>query len=265
MIHFLYPNGKKRVLTFSYDDGVIQDRRLVELLNRYNLRGTFHLNAGKLNQEGFLTSQELPDLFQGHEISAHSLDHPFLNQLCQSDLVYQLQEDRRKLEEYSGKLVRGMSYPFGIYSDEIIETAKNLGLEYSRTVENSLSFRIPEDFLKWHPTCHHKQLNEELIHKFLHTPSHRNLYLLYVWGHSYEFDNDQNWEEMEENCAKLAHIEDVWYATNIEVKDYIQAMKSMIVSVDQTMIYNPSATSVWIRTETGSHEILAGETFYVKN
>lgn len=265
MIRFLYPNGNKRVVTFSYDDGVIQDRRFVEILNRYSLRGTFHLNSGKLNQDGFLTSEELKTLFSNHEISAHSLNHPSLNQLCQSDLVFELQEDRRLLEEYGGKIVRGMSYPFGVYSDEVIETARNLGLEYSRTVENSLSFQIPDDFMKWHPTCHHKQLTKELIDKFLNSPSHRTLYLMYIWGHSYEFDNDQNWDEMEAFCKSLANQKDVWYATNIEIKDYILAMKNMIVSVDQKVLYNPSGISVWLQTEEGSLEILPGETLYLMN
>lgn len=39
-------NGKKKAVTFSYDDGVTQDRRLVEMMNTYGVKGTFNLNSG---------------------------------------------------------------------------------------------------------------------------------------------------------------------------------------------------------------------------
>ncbi len=42
----LFPRGKIRALTFSYDDGATQDKRLVDILNHFNLKGTFNLNAG---------------------------------------------------------------------------------------------------------------------------------------------------------------------------------------------------------------------------
>ena len=37
-------------LTFSYDDGVTQDRRLVPLLNRYGMKATFNINSELLNR-----------------------------------------------------------------------------------------------------------------------------------------------------------------------------------------------------------------------
>ena len=39
-------DGKKRAVTFSYDDGVEQDRHLVELFNTYGMKATFNLNSG---------------------------------------------------------------------------------------------------------------------------------------------------------------------------------------------------------------------------
>ena len=41
-------------LTFSYDDGVTQDRRLVPLLNRYGMKATFNINSELLNKKGTL-------------------------------------------------------------------------------------------------------------------------------------------------------------------------------------------------------------------
>ncbi|MEJ0000408.1 MAG: polysaccharide deacetylase family protein [Verrucomicrobiota bacterium] len=77
----LFPGGRSKALTLSYDDGVKQDRRLVEIFNRYGLRGTFHLNSSTLGGENHLAGDELAALFRGHEVSAHSVTHPFLDQL----------------------------------------------------------------------------------------------------------------------------------------------------------------------------------------
>ena len=40
-------NGKMKAVTLSYDDGVAQDIRLIELLDRYGLRATFNLNPDR--------------------------------------------------------------------------------------------------------------------------------------------------------------------------------------------------------------------------
>ena len=62
---FLYPGWKKKALTFSYDDGQIYDRRLVEIFNRYGLKGTFHLNSGTVGKPGFVESRELKNSMKG--------------------------------------------------------------------------------------------------------------------------------------------------------------------------------------------------------
>ena len=43
-------NGMKKALTFSYDDGVTQDIRLIEIFNKYNLKATFNLNPERWEQ-----------------------------------------------------------------------------------------------------------------------------------------------------------------------------------------------------------------------
>ena len=35
-----------KALTFSYDDGVTQDKRLIKILNKYGLKCTFNINSG---------------------------------------------------------------------------------------------------------------------------------------------------------------------------------------------------------------------------
>ena len=79
-------------------------------------------------------------------------------------------EDRKRLEELAGYPVRGMSYPFGDYSEELARTIAYLGIEYSRTVYSHGSFRLPDNFLIWHPTCHHDDNLLERCGNFISLP-----------------------------------------------------------------------------------------------
>lgn len=248
----LFPEGKKKALTFSYDDGQIYDRRLVELFNRYKVKATFHLNYGTLGikdgEDIFVEPGEVRSLYAGHEVSAHGYDHPYFAQLPHDQMVYQLLEDKKNLEKLCGYPVRGMSYPYGEFSKELMDTASALGLEYSRTVEDTYGINIPHDFMLWHPSCHHNKVSK-VMDEFMNCPPYRELMLFYVWGHSFEFHREKNWDFMEEFLQQVSALDGVWYATNIEIKDYITAYRSLKVTADQTAILNTSATPVWLRSE----------------
>lgn len=245
-IRFLFPEGKDKALTFSYDDAQIYDRRLVSIFNQSNMKATFHLNSGTLDTEGFITKAEVKELYANHEVACHAVSHPFFNQLPKTQMIAEIYEDRRTLERCCGRIVRGMSYPFGEYNEQMIQTAEDLGIVYNRTVESTMNFSLPADFMKWNPTCHHAQVTDALTDDFLNAPGYRNLSLLYIWGHSYEFEQNHNWDHISGICEKLQGREDVWYATNLEIYEYVTAMRSMIVSVDEDLVYNPTAVTLYL-------------------
>ncbi|MDR1533154.1 MAG: polysaccharide deacetylase family protein [Clostridiales bacterium] len=256
-VQYTYPGGCAQALTFSYDDGTVHDRRLADIFNRAGLRGTFHLNAGTLDTPGKLTRTELTALFEGHEIAAHTLTHPYPSHQPREVNLAQLVEDRRQLEAAARKPVRGLSYPFGDYAGGFKALAFAAGIDYARTVESHGTFAWPEDFLLWHPTCHHK-MAAELWEKFTFPQPSFYLRLMYVWGHSYEFENDDNWGEFEEFCQQAGAASGIWFATNGEIMDYILAVRNLRWSVDGTMAVNPSATSVYLRTGGGLRELRPG-------
>ena len=88
----------------------------------------------------------------------------------------------------------------------------------------------------------------------------KHIRLLYIWGHSYEFDRDNTWERMENFCKMAGNNEEVWYATNIEIKDYITAMRNLVFSADQKIVFNPSAQTVWFGVDGEVMSIKGGET-----
>ena len=254
-----FPEGKKKALTFSYDDGQIFDRRLICMLKEYGLKGTFHLNSGTVGTDGYVTKEEIPELYDGMEIAGHTVSHPYLLQKSAAEITAEIWEDRKMLEQWNGKIVRGFSYPFGETSGHISDILKNSGLEYARTVVSTHSFGWPDDFLMWNPTCHHNEVTEEMIQHFLAPFEYERNLLFYIWGHSFEFDREQTWGKFEAVCEKLSEQGDVWYATNIQIKEYITAVRSLVVSADGRYVYNPSAQSAWIWKDGESVEICSGK------
>ncbi len=254
-----FPGGKAKALTMSYDDSHIQNRRLVNIFNHYGIKGTFHLNTGFLDTEPYLHSSEITGLFEGHELSVHTVSHPRLTSVPNETIVEEIMEDRKKLEQLAGYPVRGMSYPYGNYNKYLLQTLPMLGIEYSRTVNSHGSFQLPENFLCWHPTCHHNDSLLERCDAFLNEKK-KQMHLFYVWGHSFEFEKNNNWDLIETFCEKISDDETVWYATNIEIVDYLQALKQLRFSVDRKMIYNPSAISLWIGVDGQAMEIKPGKT-----
>lgn len=244
-IYTCFPGGKHKVLTMSYDDGKLEDRRLVSIFNKYGIKGTFHLNSG-LEIDTRIPTSEYQELYKGHEVSCHTLTHPTIARCPMEQVVSQVLDDRKNLEAIMGYPVRGLSYPNGSYSKEIINALPSLGIRYARTVTSTMSFAMPENFLEWNPTCHHNKNLLELGQQFVDLFKKQYLYMMYVWGHSYEFTNQNNWELMEDFCKLVGGRDDIWYATNIEIVDYLDAAKRLQYTADCSHVYNPSAASVWI-------------------
>lgn len=253
-----FPGGRSKALTLSYDDGRIHDRRLVGILNEYGIKGTFHLNSGFFGRDGYIITEEVRALYAGHEVSAHTATHPFLELTPRERVVTELMEDRRALERTVGYPVRGMSYPFGTYNRDVTQLLPMLGIKYARTTVSTGRFSLPDDFLQWHPTCHHRAMIEHGEAFLNEKPKYNRMQLLYVWGHSYEFDNNGNWEDMETFCRLVSGRDDIWYATNIEIVDYMEALKRLEFSVDETMVRNPSAIPVWIGVDGRPVELAPG-------
>lgn len=257
----VFPYGKKKVLTMSYDDGPIYDRRLVEIFNKNGIKGTFHLNSGRDSADGWsLSAEECVELFSGHEISCHGKSHPNMTELSDEENVNEILADRLMYENRCGYVIRGMSYPYGWFNDDVIASCQRAGMVYARTVHSTEGFDFPTNFMKWHPTAHHN--NErlfELLDEFLNAP-HNRTKLMYVWGHSFEFNSDNNWNLIEKFCEKAGNRDDVFYATNIEIYDYFTNMNKLNVSADGTLINNPTATEIWFYADDELMSVKPGET-----
>ena len=181
-------------------------------------------------------------------------------------MLREILEDRKNLEQQYGTLARGMAYPYGTYCDSVIDALSKCGICYSRTVHPTERFGFPQNWLTLHPTCHHNNPKlMELAKNFAeNVPDNigKN-WMFYLWGHSFEFDGNNNWEVIENFAEYIGGREDIWYATNIEIYDYVMAYEQLRVSVDRSLVYNPTAIKLWFAEKGKTYCVAPDETLII--
>ena len=273
-----YPGGLCKAVTFSYDDGAPADARLCETLNRYNLKCTFNLVASSVKSEWGLTKDFIRNeiLGKGHEVATHGEFHRGLDVARSIEGIQDTLNCRLSLEKEFGIIIRGMAFPdrtvnknrVPIAYERIKSFLQELDIIYARTTDgDNDSFELPEDFHNWVPTAHHKNPKlMEYIDQFLNMDvnglyiSQRTPRLFYLWGHAFEFENNKNWDLLETICEKLSGNPEIYYATNIELYDYITAYRSLIYSADGNTIYNPTLKTLWFVRDGILCKLESGET-----
>jgi len=223
----------KKILTFSYDDGVTQDVRLIELFNKYGMKATFNINSELLGMDGELIcdgtrishnknkKEDVKHIYAGHEVAVHTLTHPFLPDMKDpAEIIRQVEQDRLNLSELCGYEVQGMAYPCGgvNFNDFVSETIrKSTGVKYARTIISSYNFNLQENLYQFNPSVSHGEMDKmfEMGEKFLNLQTDVPQ-IFYVWGHAYEFDIRNEWGRFEEFLQMMSGREDICYCTNLE-------------------------------------------------
>ena len=225
---------KKKAVTFSYDDGITQDIRLIELLNRYGLKCTFNVNSDLLAHRGILMRnsqrishykfhpEDIKYVYEGHEVAVHTLTHPRLPECDDAEVIRQVENDRLRLSELCGYEVVGMAYPCGgVNNDDRVAgiIKENTGVKYARTITSSNSFDLQENLYRFNPSVYHlnfddmMRLGEEFVNLKTDTPK-----IFYIWGHSYEMDYEPDyWIRLEEFFKLISNKDDIFYGTNKEI------------------------------------------------
>ncbi|MBO5879875.1 MAG: polysaccharide deacetylase family protein [Clostridia bacterium] len=269
-----FPNFKRKAVTLSYDDGVRQDKRLIEIMKKHGLKGTFNINGAMFSEtcdnedKGRLTKEEAISLYCGSdmEVAVHGYRHISLAKVDAPMATNDVLLDRIELEKTFGKIINGMAYANGSYNDEVVDIVAKCGIAYARTVTSTERFDIPSDWLRLPATCHHNNPRlMELARAFVESENaayywRNSPQMFYLWGHSYEFDTNDNWHVIEEFAEYIGGRDDIWYATNGEIYSYLQAASRLVFSISCDKVYNPSCTDVYINYLGKERMIPAGQT-----
>lgn len=271
-----FPGFLEKAVTLSYDDGNINDIKFSQIISEAGFKCTFNLSGNEFMNSPITDELAEEHYFKkGHEVAIHGLNHTPFGLLRVADGIREAYECKKELENRYGRIIRGMAYPStgirffnNLTSYEKIKNyLTELDIVYARTLSgDNNGFDLPNDWHAWMPTAHHD--NPELfsyIDEFLELdpPHFRTPRLFYIWGHTSEFESKNNWDRLDKICEKLGNKDFIWYATNIEIYNYVQAFNSLVFSADGKIIYNPTLIDVYINIDDKDYLIKSGETLKV--
>lgn len=275
--YLTYPGYNTKAFTVSYDDGTIQDKKVMSLAKKYGVAVTFAPNtqwwgtSGWMDHEGYRvwvqrpTAEEIPHFYDGFEIASHTATHVMLAEVDDATMKREVLDDMDYMEKLTGQRAVGMCYPGNSYNEHVIEVLKKYGLIYGRSAAVLYDYELPEDFMSWLPTCHDAWEGcPELSDKFLKKNTHR-LLCFYVWGHAYELDKPSliegttRWGNLEALFKKMGEADNVWCATNGQIASYVLAVRECEETEDYFL--NKSNITVYAMHGKYKIEIAPGEKY----
>ncbi len=238
----------QKYFTMSFDDGIEQDKKIIQILKQYDIKCTFNLNAGltgtknrvgRIGDIGFLNypegstgfktwfknndqhripADEIAQVYEGFEIACHGYQHEALAVIKPAQMEESIRKDIEALSKLTGYPIVGHAYPGGSSSDKVAACLKKYGVIYAREVWWTNSFSFPENPLRYRATSmvHDKKLFD-LADRFIAAEPQADDLLFYIWGHGYELDFGSehcSWKRFEQFCEKIAGHKDIVYCTN---------------------------------------------------
>ena len=239
----------KKYFTLSFDDGLEQDKKVLALMKKYGLKGTFNLNSGMFGLQGEvkgigtfsfqdceagvrhrwpfsyvphnrIPKDEICEVYAGMEIATHGFLHEALGKVSESEMRSSIRKDKENLEQIAGTTIVGHAYASGSTSSAAEHYLKEQGYLYARAVFPSGNFEFPENPLNFRPSSSVIMKNSmKLVKDFIAAePTDRDL-LLFFWGHAYEMDYGKgaaSWDSLERLFAAISGHDDIVYCTNRE-------------------------------------------------
>lgn len=235
----------KKYFAWSFDDGLEQDRKIIEILKEYGLGATFHLNSGLFGDRTYegrignlgmtekpaarfdpaakhllpyvphfcIPADELTQVYEGFEVASHTCHHVNLARCSEAERQWEIAEDVKALSEKFGQTVTGFAYPYGVGAKQSREALKAAGVKYARLATSKPGFRFPADPLVMPLSCWYisPKTFERLDAFFSMDPGDEDAFFL-MFAHGYEFDfgtKESNWDKFRRICEAVAQHDDV--------------------------------------------------------
>lgn len=231
---------KSVVVTSSWDDGHKYDLRLARMLKKYGLKATFYVSPRNREWEvgDLLKPNEIREIGDDFEIGSHTVTHPRLPVIPQTQARAEIVDSKTMLEDITGHAIRSFCYPGGAYTSVHPNLVRDAGYQFARTVTR-YAFRVDEPYEA--PTSLHAynhwrsdlwkivrfaRLQPVAIRHCLHWDSlgramfdHVSMTggIFHIWGHSWEIDQHNDWDRLEGMFRYLSTRPGVRYVTNGEL------------------------------------------------
>ncbi len=235
----------KKYFAWSFDDGLEQDKKIIEILKEYGLGATFHLNSGLFGDKTYegrignlgmteksassfdpaakhllpyvphfrIPEDELTQVYEGFEIASHTCRHVNLAKCGEEERQREIAEDVKALSEKFGQAVTGFAYPYGVGAKQSREALKAAGVKYARLATSKQNYRFPEDPLAMPLSCWHiSGKTFERLDAFFNMDAGDEDAFFLMFAHGYEFDfgtKESNWDKFRRICETVAQHDDV--------------------------------------------------------
>ena len=219
------------LVTTSWDDGHPSDLRLADLLAKHEALGTFYIPNSNAEGRPVMRRAEIRLIGQHLEVGGHTRDHVSLTELAPEKASHQIIANKEWLEDLLGREIDGFAYVRGHHNRTVRRLVRDAGFHYARTVAN-LSHAPGPDRYQMPTTMQFFPHSDDIyIRNFLSGgPGLRRMALLravlgkhglldrldraaelcvrrggcfHIWGHSWELDEYDLWDELDRFLAHL--------------------------------------------------------------
>lgn len=204
-----------------WDDSTVNDILLVEMFRQHGAKATFNFIITE-NEGGFghdwvyqdfavkhLNLSEMKDVYRDFKVAGHGGRH--YRHISYDEFNDEIIEVKRCVTDFFEQTECGYVYPGGGFDDTIKRIVEAAGYRYGRTTRN-VDCALPlNDPFELPSHCHFA--SDDFIKKYEQVKAADGIF--YLWGHSYEFKDDENlWTGFERKLELMA-------ADNVEWIDII--------------------------------------------
>lgn len=238
--------SRRVIVSTSWDDGHPCDLRLAELLNRYQIPATFYVPIANSEGKPTLGGREIRLLSgAGFEVGAHTLSHTPLAGMNNSRVRTEVFGSKNALEDILGGPVTMFCYPRGRFDRHTLQCVEEAGYAGARTTQvlattehfrrfempitiqafptrpmgyiRNLGRRLALSALYSYCTELRKQENWLVLAKHLFDAVLKEGGVWHLYGHSWELNELQLWDDLAKLLAYIAGREGVAYRTNSDL------------------------------------------------
>jgi hypothetical protein len=233
-----------KIITTSWDDGHPLDFKIAELLDKYNLSGTFYIPQHNGSQQ-MMPEAQMQELAKQFEIGGHTLNHVWLNNANHSQWEKEIKGSYHWLQQLLGKSPVSFCFPGGVYNPASLSAVFSYGYQLARstellsTNEPSTGHLMPTSLQVYEHTnlTYAKHLAKrgrwkKLANKLLVSPATdlvklTETYLnkieteghgcFHLWGHSWEMEEFGLWKKLEDIFKVLSARKNFSFRSNSQL------------------------------------------------
>ncbi len=139
--------GARGAFALTFDDALLclYDNAL-PILDSLGMKATFFVVSGYIGRlshwdvykRPHMDEGQIADLLRrGHQIGSHTVTHPDLRRLSDSDLCRELEQSKADLQDRFGVEISLLAYPFGYYDNRVAQAAVCAGYRYALTINHA--------------------------------------------------------------------------------------------------------------------------------